>query len=287
MNKLEAADILSVPLEASVDQVRSRYQEMYSDYHIRLTNAPTPVLKKTYQQNLENLRVAAKELYPDIEIAAPENLPASAPVFMGDVPPATRSMDDGRGRKRTEYIETKALHENHDSSRAVTIAVVCCAVLGAIALLMAVLWTQARERSNALQQFLNSSPANQLDLLDQDSYKNSAPLLRQALQMMHNGSFQLCNDSTNQVTVNWLTATYLGEDDHKLHTFNSTAYDWHTWNVSAGGYKKPINLVEETSSVWDGSVITYAVGINYSGNDYVFSGLWANQKDGCLHLRLD
>lgn len=284
MNKLEAAEVLNLPIDATIDQVRSRYQEMYSDYHIRLTNAPTAVLKKTYQQNLENLRVASKELYSDIEIAGPENLPASEPVFLGDATPINRSAVDAGTRKGTQYRNPKALEGKNDSSRAVTIAVVCCAVLGAVALLMTVLWSQARENSSALQQFLNSSPENQLHLLDQDPYKNSAPILRQVLK---NGSFQVCNDSNDPITITWLTATYLGED-HKFHTFNSTAYDWqNNWTVNPGGYKRSLSLVQQTKVVWDGSVITYALGISHSGSDYVFSGLWANQKDGCLHLKLD
>ena len=34
MTKPEAAEMLSLPLSANMDDVRARFQELYSDYHI-------------------------------------------------------------------------------------------------------------------------------------------------------------------------------------------------------------------------------------------------------------
>jgi len=44
--------------------VRRRYQKLYNDFQIRLTNAPTPSLKKMYQKNIQDLRAAAEALAP-------------------------------------------------------------------------------------------------------------------------------------------------------------------------------------------------------------------------------
>ena len=42
-------------------EVRKRYQKLYNDFQIRLTNAPTPALKKMYQRNMQDLKVACPE----------------------------------------------------------------------------------------------------------------------------------------------------------------------------------------------------------------------------------
>jgi hypothetical protein len=44
--------------------VRRRYQKLYNDFQVRLTNAPTPALKKMYQKNIQDLRTACDVLCP-------------------------------------------------------------------------------------------------------------------------------------------------------------------------------------------------------------------------------
>jgi hypothetical protein len=62
MTREEAAAILSIDPQASGEEARSRYEQLYSDYQIRLTNAPTPSLKKVYQANLQELQEAVRVL---------------------------------------------------------------------------------------------------------------------------------------------------------------------------------------------------------------------------------
>ncbi len=62
----EAAEILGVAPGAGPDEVRKRYQRMYNDLQIRLTNAPTASLKRMYQKNLQNLKLAAETLAPGV-----------------------------------------------------------------------------------------------------------------------------------------------------------------------------------------------------------------------------
>jgi predicted component of type VI protein secretion system len=60
----EAAEILGLWPGTSADEVRRRYQKMYNDFQIRLTNAPTPSLKRMYQKNIQDLRTACEVLSP-------------------------------------------------------------------------------------------------------------------------------------------------------------------------------------------------------------------------------
>lgn len=62
----EAAEILGVSPGAGQEEIRRRYQRIYNDLQIRLTNAPTASLKRMYQKNLQNLKVAAETLAPGV-----------------------------------------------------------------------------------------------------------------------------------------------------------------------------------------------------------------------------
>jgi len=62
----EAAELLGVLPGAPKHEIRKKYQKIYNDYHIRLTNAPTPSLKRMYQKNLQDLKAAAELLSPGI-----------------------------------------------------------------------------------------------------------------------------------------------------------------------------------------------------------------------------
>jgi hypothetical protein len=62
----EAAELLGVLPGAPKHEIRKKYQKIYNDYQIRLTNAPTPSLKRMYQKNLQDLKAAAELLSPGI-----------------------------------------------------------------------------------------------------------------------------------------------------------------------------------------------------------------------------
>jgi predicted component of type VI protein secretion system len=66
MSAAEAAEILGLSPAASVEDVRRTYQRIYNDLQIRLTNAPTATLKRMYQKNLQNLKIAAEVLAPGV-----------------------------------------------------------------------------------------------------------------------------------------------------------------------------------------------------------------------------
>jgi predicted component of type VI protein secretion system len=66
MDPAEAAEMLGLWPGSPPEEVRKRYQKMYNDFQIRLTNAPTPSLKKMYQKNLQDLRAAAEALAPGV-----------------------------------------------------------------------------------------------------------------------------------------------------------------------------------------------------------------------------
>jgi predicted component of type VI protein secretion system len=64
MTEAEAAEILGLWPGSPADEVRRRYQKLYNDFQVRLTNAPTPSLKKMYQKSIQDLRTACDVICP-------------------------------------------------------------------------------------------------------------------------------------------------------------------------------------------------------------------------------
>lgn len=64
MTEAEAAEILGLWPGSPAEEVKRRYQKLFNDFQIRITNAPTPALKKMYQKNIQDLRTAADIISP-------------------------------------------------------------------------------------------------------------------------------------------------------------------------------------------------------------------------------
>src|SRR5438552_4181167 len=81
MTKEEALQLLALPDNPTDEDTKKKYNELYNEYQIRLTNAPTPNLKKLYQKNLQELNEALNFLLLGETSGILKELPSSAPVF--------------------------------------------------------------------------------------------------------------------------------------------------------------------------------------------------------------
>lgn len=92
------------------------------------------------------------------------------------------------------------------------------------------------------------------------------------------------NDCANDFKIGVLNVTYL-TNDNKLKKLEL----WYDRTVGKGGLLQ-LDLVEGTQVVWDGSVVSYALGIEYKGSQYIISGIFKNDmkaEDKALHINLD
>jgi pSer/pThr/pTyr-binding forkhead associated (FHA) protein len=64
MSAAQAAEILGVAPGATPADVRRQYQKLHNDLQIRMTNTPSPSLKRMYQKNLQELKMACELLAP-------------------------------------------------------------------------------------------------------------------------------------------------------------------------------------------------------------------------------
>ena len=79
MNRAEAAAVLSVDPDASPEDARRAYQELFTEHQVRLTNAPTPSLRSLYQARLLELDEAKDVLLAPSMGDADTDLPTDQP----------------------------------------------------------------------------------------------------------------------------------------------------------------------------------------------------------------
>jgi predicted component of type VI protein secretion system len=64
MSPAQAAELLGVAPGAPSTEVRRQYLKLHNDLQVRMTNTPSPSLKRMYQKNLQELKVACELLAP-------------------------------------------------------------------------------------------------------------------------------------------------------------------------------------------------------------------------------
>jgi hypothetical protein len=81
MTKQEALELLDLEENSSNEKIERSYKQLFSEYRLRLDNAPTPHLKALYQKNLKRL----EEAYELLRVKEPENeildLPTVTPLL--------------------------------------------------------------------------------------------------------------------------------------------------------------------------------------------------------------
>lgn len=91
ITRKEAMELLQVGPLTEAAEIRRQYQKLYSDYNIRITNAPTPKLKQMYEAKLEDLRTALQILCPDPSADYQLDFPAIEPVAVKSPRPVERN----------------------------------------------------------------------------------------------------------------------------------------------------------------------------------------------------
>src|SRR4029450_635988 len=115
MTKTDAVALLNLNADYSDADVVRQFQELYNEYQIRVANAPTPTLKKTYQKNLEELLAASTLLAPAATslLTLPGSEPGQRKIKAPNEPliqpdPVTRK-DDGLPRSTMVALAVAAM----------------------------------------------------------------------------------------------------------------------------------------------------------------------------------
>jgi predicted component of type VI protein secretion system len=66
MSQEEAAALLGIGPDAAPEEIREQYRRIYNDLQIRLTNAPAASVRRMYQKNVQDLKMACEVLCPGL-----------------------------------------------------------------------------------------------------------------------------------------------------------------------------------------------------------------------------
>lgn len=279
--RIEYLEIFNLEATASNELIAARYNELYSDFQIRLTNAPTPNLKKLYQKNLLELEEAYAQLTGNAEsLQLKTDLPSSKPVQNANTGNSEQTTNKSRGgNQRSEEPQVLAgrsaktnnqtgkdnktgIKGGKNISATVFILTVVVALAG-----LALLATLYIEGKKEVSEFQNEAAKNQEFLKHKDLFKN--------------GKFKVENRTTEKMKLMITHITFFNnKGELKEYKFlgGDDNPDPLIVDLMPG---KTVNINQYAGLVkWDGSVVSYAM-LAYQGESSilraVYSGIWLHE----------
>ncbi len=272
MSKLRGdyLEILNLDEQASPEAIEARFNELYSDFQIRLTNAPTPNLKKLYQKNLQELEEAYEALNAkSISKGPATDLPSAKPV-QNTNPSLTASNSNERPIPTTRFAPREQAGnpldktKNQKSGIPITTFIISLVIaLAGIALLVTLYLDGKKEVAE----------------IKIEAQKNEEFL--KLKDVLKNGKFKVENRSKSDLTLVITHITFLNnKGELQEYKFLGTSGNPKPVvvrlspgkNTSINQYDGPIK--------WDGSVVSYAMLV-YKDNspqlNSVYSGIWLHE----------
>ena len=166
-------------------------------------------------------------------------------------------------------------HEGLPKATMIT-AAIAIACIGA-ATFFGMQWKGAMATAEALRtELVPVSEQHETLSAELDALQKQHRELQGRTDVLANGTFEVCNESTNTVTVSKLAATYV-DADGDYQTFNSEGFGSRIWQVVPGERKQL--TFEQGDVVWDGSVVYFAAILD---GQYPYAGMWPPTTAGCL-----
>ena len=310
--------VLDLPSGSGEDQIRQKYQELFSEYQVRLTNAPTPKLKEKYNQKLQELREAFAELVPDAAGAVAADLPSATPVDAPEPPPApaapsqpdvsaapaaqaeaatpapeapapaaepaaATAQPDAVPEAATEAVEKEPIPKS-----AFVMAGLGVMAIG-LAVVMTLLLLGAKKTEASLVATVTEKQQG-IERMRQEIVEAQANL--ESLQagkatLLLNKPFKVCNLSEKgDLRVLWLAVAYIDEAG-QLAYFDSAFVGYPDWKPVGPGGSSKFDFVSDDEVIWDGSALFFSMLFRHRGEEYHRSGAMKNIPDDCYKLALD
>jgi hypothetical protein len=271
MTHEEAAAILNVSIDANIDEVKKKYRELYSDYQVRLTNAPTANLKKKYQENLQKIEAAFKVLCPGASLDDLQDLPSAEPSHghLLETTPKRQSRPDEKSTIAPAQGPAKT-----GLTLPILILLMIAVVSAAAAAFFGLKLLKTDEGAKILEQQFQKAQTEKTSAVER-------------LSLLEQGAFCIQNNSKEPFKITILLATYLKQNG-KYATFHSGLHNYPTWEVRPR-QKLKLEYVKGGDMIWDGTTLYYAMEVEYKGYKLLVSGTWqdALETDGCFKFNLD
>lgn len=277
MNKQEAYIILGLNDGADQTEINSKFQEIYSDYQIRLSNAPTPNLKKLYQKNLQELEDAYHVLLGNENTSS--ELPSSTPQLEVKKPVERKNPEaivSPTAQAKTPSFQSpdKAPAAPSGSSKK---GMLIGGLLGLIglgaAVLFGLLYFQMQKESDTELAKIKAEQDKQAEAIaEAEVYK----------KVFKQEKFKIKNTGSKNLNIMILIATYMN-DKQELEK-----KEYYVGKTLESGKTYDAMIVTGSRTEYDGSVISYALTFKYDGYEYTTGGIYSQDAaDGTLKINMD
>jgi hypothetical protein len=268
MTRDEAVQLLGLDGETRGGSARRRYEELFNDYQIRLSNAPTPALKRKYRETLTSLESAIAVLAPTADIQEGD-LPSRTPPSIAAPRDAEPIPPDADGHDTVAASRTVP--------RSVFVAFAGASVLAAGTALAGLAWYRAAEKVTALEHQVAALEERHKSTIDEQTRWRA---------ILAGGPLQICNRSSAPLKVTALMTMYLRPSGERVYV-HSGSFGYPQWTIAAGARER-MEMIRGRADDWDGTASVYAVQVAYQGSEpFIVAGLWSDLRDGCLNLSLD
>ncbi len=257
----EAFELLNISSVASEEEIVSAYKKLYSDYQIRLNNAPTPHLKTLYQNNIKKLDEAFHLLMPEGAYGINVDLPVDSPFLIQNTG-QSQAVNIVQNNTKKGSDETKVADLKEKNNKFII------PLLGFIAVLAL---------SVTVFFYIQYSEMNtKLKRISEDSEKNNII----AGQLPKNGKLKIVNKLGEDIVVAFVSVSYFDEDN-VLKSFESRSAEPRPSFINRLEADKTLefNYAVGQNMIWDGSVVYYSIVVimperQFPRNFEVYSGLW-------------
>ena len=257
---VKALAVLTLEPGASAETIEKRFNELYSDMQIRLTNAPTPNLKKLYQKNLQELEDAFAFLTAGAKVSS--DLPSARPTISNDrdfVPPP-RVQPTVQTNSKTQ----KAAAKKSGPTPALIAGYALAILFLAAVVLVFNLYSKRGDEIGKLQGEL-------------EMHNKKAELY----QYLENGKFKIRNECNEPLEILSYVVYYVG-DDFKMKKFLSQDKI-----IVKPGQTEPLEKIVGSNKEWDGRVISYLLEYNVGQKYGLDCFMWKDVagKEGVLTIK--
>jgi hypothetical protein len=296
-----ALSALDLPRDAGDGQIQQRYRELYSEFRIRLTNAPTQELKTTYERRLDELRAAIAILVPQAGVAETRDLPALEPIAAAlpgpaETPPpapaaerAVTPLGHGQPAPAPAVRERAARRSIPRSTIIMAVIDVLLAGGGVFAALGA---GRAGELVTGLQADLAARQAElqELEVAVPETVAAVEELSQTKGTLLTNAQLKICNHSSRALRWQWLNTAWFDEQSASFRSFDTamdTQWEYLFEERIEPGATFTGEWVVGEQRIWPGEAIFFSVLFVYDGQDVLRAGATPTLDGGCYPLNLD
>ena len=266
MTRQEALELLELQENATTEQIKQKYCELYNDYSLSLTNAPTDLLKKKFNSKLDMLNNALQLLCPDVSLDDLRglNLPMDSPIF--NVAPVYIKPQKTEN-KEPQKKETKRHYKLLLLAGFIFVISIAIGVYAIFSVLK-----NKDELVTTQQQLQKAADENTI-------YK------RFAASVLENYKFRIENRLPESVYILWIAGIYI--KNGKMENFDSYDYFVKPENRKKSEIRSGAKTTV-TFTGYDGDVGYYVIMYQYKGLWYWRSGFFADdQRDKAIVIEPD